>query len=353
MAVRLYNEYIKVDPNFIPVFSKNSDKVYPDKWQSFYPHDSFKKILKDVVETLEQGSELKNLSVWMSGAYGTGKTYASFVIKHMLEDDLDLIAPYFRQNKMDTLFSRLSGVRSNGKILVVHRSSSAGINTTDKLLNSIIDSVRKSVLDSGLSYVGSESLLDKILTMLKNPEMSAFNFQGVFNKYRGKFTEYSSIDGIIRDLEELEPEDKMELLNTIIEVAALEKFNWSMSPDEVVNWLEDIRIGNGLYAIVFIWDEFTEYFKNNPNNISGLQEIVMASSRIGFYFFLITHGSPGQLIHDKGAMKVIEARFKLDTIDLEEKTAFKLLAQALHHNSDLADEWDYTCNQLYDGEYKR
>ena len=349
MAVRLYNEYIKVDPNFIAVFSKNSDKVYPDKWQSFYPHDSFKNILKDVVETLEQGSELKNLSIWMSGAYGTGKTYASFVIKHMLEDDLDSIAPYFRQNKMDTLFSRLNGIRSKGKILVVHRSSSAGINTSDKLLNSIIDSVRQTVLDSGFSYVGSESLLDKILTMLKNPEMSAFNFQGVFNKYRGKFTEYSSVDGIIRDLEELEPEDKMELLNTIIEVAALEKFNWSMSPDEVVSWLEDIRIGNGLYAIVFIWDEFTEYFKNNPNNISGLQEIVMASSRIGFYFFLITHGSPGQLIHDKGAMKVIEARFKLDTIDLEEKTAFKLLAQALHHNSDLADEWDYTCNQLYDG----
>ena len=348
MAVRLYNEYIKVDPNFIPVFSKNSDKIYPDKWQSFYPHDSFKRILKDVVETLEQGSEIKNRSIWMNGAYGTGKTYASFVIKHMLEDDMDLIAPYFSKNKMDTLFSRLGGIRSKGKILVVHRSSSAGINTQDKLFNSIVESVRKSVSDAGLSYLGSESLLDKILTILKNPEMSAFNFQGVFNKYRGKFTEYSSVDGIIRDLEELDPEDKMELLNTIIEVAAAEGFNWSMSTEEIVNWLEDVRKGNNLYAIVFIWDEFTEYFRNNPNNITGLQEIAMSSSRIGFYFFLITHGSPGQLIHDKDAMKVIEARFKLDTIDLEEKTAFKLLAQALHHNPDLDSEWNYTCNQLYD-----
>ena len=47
MAVRLYNEYIKVDPNFIPVLSRNSDRIYPDKWQSFYPHTSFKNILKD------------------------------------------------------------------------------------------------------------------------------------------------------------------------------------------------------------------------------------------------------------------------------------------------------------------
>ena len=83
MAVRLYNEYIKVDPNFIPVFSRNSDRIYPDKWQSFYPHTSFKNILKDVVETLEKSNETKDRSIWMSGAYGTGKTYASFVIKHM------------------------------------------------------------------------------------------------------------------------------------------------------------------------------------------------------------------------------------------------------------------------------
>ena len=59
MAVRLYNEYIKVDPNFIPVFSRNSDRTYPDKWQSFYPHSSFKNILKDIVETLEKSNETK------------------------------------------------------------------------------------------------------------------------------------------------------------------------------------------------------------------------------------------------------------------------------------------------------
>ena len=68
MAVRLYNEYIKVDPNFIPVFSRNSDRTYPDKWQSFYPHSSFKNILKDIVETLEKSNETEDRSVWMSGA---------------------------------------------------------------------------------------------------------------------------------------------------------------------------------------------------------------------------------------------------------------------------------------------
>lgn len=349
MAVRLYNEYIKVDPNFIPVFSKNSDRIYPDKWQSFYPHNSFKIILRDVVETLEKSNETKDKSVWMSGAYGTGKTFASFVIKHILEDDIDSISPYFIQNGMESLLARVKGIRAKGKTLVVQRSSAAGINSQDKLFNAIVDSVRKSLADAGLGYIGAESLSDRILTILKSPETSAFNFQGAFNKYRAKFTDYSSVDSIIKDLEELEPEDKLGLLDTIIEVAALEGFNWSMSSDDIIDWLEDVRKGNNLYAIVFIWDEFTEYFRNNQNNITGLQEIAMASSRISCYFFLITHSSAGQLIQDKGSKTIIEARFKLDTIELEEGTAFKLLGQALRHEPDLSSEWKHTAEQLWDG----
>ena len=73
-----------------------------------------------------------------------------------------------------------------------------------------------------------------------------------------------------------------------------------------------MRKGNNLSSIVFIWDEFTEYFKNNQNNITGLQEIAQASSRISCYLFLITHSSAGQLIQDKGSKSIIEARFKLD-----------------------------------------
>lgn len=210
MAVRLYNEYIKVDPNFIPVFSRNSDKAYPDKWQSFYPHDSFKKILKDIIETLEKNNETKDRSVWMSGAYGTGKTYASFVIKHILEDSIESIKPYFIQNGMETLLSRITGVRSKGRILVVQRSASAGINTQDKLFNAIVESVRKTISDAGLSYMGAKSLSDRVLTILNHPETSVFNFQGAFNKYRNKFMEYGSVESIIKDLEELDLEDKPE-----------------------------------------------------------------------------------------------------------------------------------------------
>lgn len=348
MASRKYSEYLQVDPNFIPVFSRDSDKIYPDKWQSFYPHESFKTILRHMVETLEKSTDAKDRSIWMSGAYGTGKTYASFVIKHILEDSLESVTPYFTQNGMDSLLARVKGVRARGRVLVAQRSSSAGINTQDKLFYAIVDSVRKAVKDAGLSYTGAKSLSDKVLETLRHPETSAFNFPGVFQKYRGKFTEYSGVESIIRDLEELDSDETLDLLDTIVEVAALEGFNWSMSSEDIVDWLEDVRKGNDLYAIVFIWDEFTEYFHQNQNNITGLQEIAQASSRINCYLFLITHSSAGQLIQDQASRKIIEARFKLDTIELGESTAFTLLGAALRRNPDLETEWAHIREQLWE-----
>ena len=345
---RFYKDFIKVDPNFIPVFSKNSDKIYPDKWQSFYPHDSFKDILNKVVETLEKGNETKDRSIWMSGAYGTGKTYASFVIKHILEDDIASIEPYFVENNMQALLARVKGIRAKGKILVVQKSASAGIDKQNKLFNAIIEAVKETLKSEGYSYTGSKSLLDKVITTLKDPN-SAFNFTGAFNKYRSKFTDYDSPQGVIEDLEELDLDEKLELLDTIVEVADLESFTWALSPEEVINWLEDVRKGNNIYSIMFIWDEFTEYFKNNQNNITGLQEVAMADSRINFYFFLITHSAVGQLIQDQQARKIIEARFKLTRIELEESTAFKLLGQAIRHEPDLINEWNKIVDELWGG----
>lgn len=346
MATRLYQDYIKVDPNFIPVFSSNSDRVYPDKWQSFYPHDSFKSILTSVVEMLEKSSSTKDWSQWMSGSYGTGKTYASFTIKHILEDSLENVEPYFIQNKMNGLWARVKGIRAKGEILVVHKSSSAGIDSQNKVFNAITASVRETLLTKGYSYLGSASRFDKVLSVLKDPD-SSFNFEGAFRKYKARFTEYSTAKEVIDDLENLPAEDTLDLLDTIVQVAEEENYNWSSTPDEVINWLEDVRKGNNLYAIVFMWDEFTEYFKNNQNNITGLQEIAHASARIHFYFFLITHSDVNQLISDQSARKIMQARFISNQLRLGESTAFTLLGQALRHEPDLVNEWKTTANTLW------
>lgn len=341
----MYNEFLTVDSDFIPVFSEHSDKRYPSKWKLFYPHDSFKSIISQLVDTLEKGSVAKDLPMWMYGAYGTGKTFASFVIKHILEDDLFDIEAYCKANEMTALYSRIEGVRSKGKILVVHRSSSAGIVGNNKLFNCIIESIRMSLRQNGCNYMGGKSQYDIILDTLKDPAAS-FNFANAFQKYSRKFEGYAEPSSVIRDLVELGPDGTADLLETIVEVAELEHYFWSTAPNDVIAWIKDIIKGNDLYAVVFVWDEFTEYFKNNQNNISGLQELAHASAEISFYFFLITH-SGTQIINDQSAKKIIEARFKIRPIDMAETTAFKLMGQAIKREPDLETAWAKVADDLW------
>ena len=151
---------------------------------------------------------------------------------------------------------------------------------------------------------------------------------------------YSSPEEVIADLETLDERERLDLLEDIADVAEKESYNWSMSAQDVIDWLRDVREKNNLYAVFFIWDEFTEYFRNNLNNITGLQEIAQHAAELSFYFFLITHSDANQLITDSTQRKIIEARFKISHITLAESTAFQLMAQALQIEPDLKDVWE-------------
>ena len=83
--------------------------------ESFLSAESFKKILTLTVETLEKDSTLKDRPIWVGGSYGTGKTFASFVIKHILEDNLDEVEKYFSHREINSLWQRVAGVRRKGK----------------------------------------------------------------------------------------------------------------------------------------------------------------------------------------------------------------------------------------------
>jgi len=344
---RIYKDYISIDKDFIPVFSKNWDKKYPDRWKSFYPHNTFKDILNDLASSLEMSSNESRKSLWISGPYGTGKTFASFVIKHILEDDIEDVKTYFEKQEISlSLFNRFSGLKQKNDILVVHRSSSSGIIGDNKLFSSIQESIKQALDEKGYTYKGGKSLRDVILDTLTDPN-SLFNFSGAFNKYKEKFTEYSSCEDVIRDLRELDIEESLDLLQRIMEVADREGFNWSRTPEDIIAWIEDIIKGNNLYAIVFIWDEFSDFFQNNQKSITGFQELAQASGTIPFYFLLITHKVHSSYLPDPDVKKKIEARFKLKNIEMADTTAFMLMKNALKKTEDLKDEWNAISRELW------
>ena len=63
----------------------------------------------------------------------------------------------------------------------------------------------------------------------------------------------------------------------------------TMEVDDLVAWVKEVIKENDLKAIVFIWDEFTEYFRNNMRALTGFQKIVDVNGNDPFYMIVVTH----------------------------------------------------------------
>jgi hypothetical protein len=342
-----YKDYIELNSEFVPVFSDGIDRKNPGIWKSFYPHQTFNEIVECLFKALEMRRTEDRKSIWVVGAYGTGKTFASFVLKHILEDDLDDVKEFIVKNSMQSNFiPRLEAIRDSGKVLVVHRSASSDITGDNMFFNILQTSVRKILVQNGCSYMGGKTSYDNILDILKN-ENSPFNFKIVFNTHRNYFSEFASPQDVISFLEMKGPELSAELLERISEVMIKSNFNYASSVSDIREWISDIIKGNNLKAIVFIWDEFSDFFKLNPT-VTGFQEITQFSETIPFYFVLITHRNVDQLIHELGTRKKLEARFSNKVISMPEFTAIELISRAIGTVPKVQDDWEEIKVSLWD-----
>ena len=78
-----YREYFNIDPDFFAQVNEAVIETQPNIWQKYYPHATFVKLIKDTVSVL---SRQQKLSIWVEGAYGTGKSYAVLTLKKLLDE---------------------------------------------------------------------------------------------------------------------------------------------------------------------------------------------------------------------------------------------------------------------------
>ena len=343
-----YKNYFDIDENYYPSVSDELLAGGFVDWKTFYPHETFVRLLKDTASILRRKQKL---SIWVEGAYGTGKSHAVLTLKKILDAPEIEVKNYFIEHKLDMdLFNTIQGAKNLGEILTIHRVGSSGIKGDNSLVMAIQESIKKELSKKHVEYKCEESLKDAIIKKLSDPVFAHFFNELIESRYKLQFGSDNS-ENIIHKLSTQRESDVADLVRNVFMVAEQEDISAiKLDAKDLGKWIKDIIEKNKLKSIIFIWDEFTEYFTQNKNSITGFQTLAELSETIPFHFIIVTHKS-SSLFNDKDNDRKIIDRFVKPTceITLPENMAFKLMGRAMKKKDIAKSDWEKLADDLYAG----
>lgn len=344
MEIGKYRQYFDIDENYFPCID-DSAIAAGAPWESTYPHETFIALLKNVERML--GGTTKR-SIWIHGAYGTGKSQCAYALKKILEVPEDELKAYW--DRFDDLkgnpdlLQKLLGHKDRG-IVTAYRYASGGITTPRDLFFAIQESVKQALEhNSKITYYGENTLKESVIEWLEEPSHKDF-FNALLRKpeWASKFAQ-SNADEVINALRK--NANIKTLMDNIFLLADKEGITaMSLDADKLKAWLKEV-IEKNATKIVFIWDEFSGFFKQNRNSLDEFQKIVALCQEAPFYLVVVTHQTDSIINTEDQSWSVVRQRFDFSQITLPDNIAFNLIGHAFNVKPAAKSTWDVCANDL-------
>lgn len=266
-----YCEYFDVNEKYFPCIDESAINSGA-AWDTTYPHQTFIDLLNRAEKMLSGNT---NRSIWIHGAYGTGKSQCAYTLKKLLEVPETEVRNYWDKfeplKKNHVLLEKLIGHKAQG-IVTAYRYASGSISTPQQLFFAVQESIKKGLEANEVSYKGENSLKESVIAWLEDPIHNQF-MDALLQKpkWRSTFSQ-SSADEIINTLKK--SSDVSSLMDDIFSLAAEEGITaLNLSADSLRKWIIDIIDKNNI-KLVLIWDEFSDYFRQNSTSLGEFQKIV-------------------------------------------------------------------------------
>ncbi len=327
-----YCEYFDVNEKYFPCIDESAINSGA-AWDNTYPHETFIELL-NLTEKMLGGNT--NRSLWIHGAYGTGKSQCAYALKKILEVPEAEVRAYWDKfeplKKNPALLEKIIGHKAQG-IVTAYRYASGSITTPQQLFFAVQESVKKALDAHGVEYRGENSLKESVIAWLEDPIHNQF-MDALLQKPKWMSTfSQSTADEIINTLKK--SSDVSSLMDDIFSLAAQEGITaLDLTADSLRDWLADIIDKNNI-KIVLIWDEFSDYFRQNSTSLGEFQKIVSICQEKPFYFVIVTHPlSSLAKKFDSGdktnPWSVVQQRFDKVEITLPDNIAFDLIGHAFN-----------------------
>ena len=280
-----YKDYFGIRPDYAPCMTLADINKTQGTWLGFYPHESFVEILRELLKCLEGG----NKTLWITGAYGTGKSHASLVLQKLFTDDEARVLKWLDLRKEqipDPVKKRLME-QSGEKIIFVYDVNADGVDAKNQFLMRLQRSISKT-LEAGGHTIPLKGKLDEVIERIRQDEPH------FFAKREEMQTRLSHLNAGIKTADSLEkklrdPNLEAGLVSDVMRVLEARHIYLGMSAEEFLTWVDASLNVNGLSKLVYIWDEFSSFIDHNRSELKTLEQLAEAAQQGRFYFVPVTH----------------------------------------------------------------
>lgn len=337
MPNKRYNEFIEISPTFESVVDIDADQRNINLWRKYIVGEDMDRLMEVLCQSVNKEETDSRRSFWIEGTYGTGKSHAAILVKHLMEEKADVVDTFLSQNSRLAKFrNRVMKFRAKekGDFLVIWKTGCIARDGNSMLMEAekAIRNALKEKFGDHADY-GDISLQESVKQAINNP---AHNWDYIIES-----TTLSDYYGSTEELRErIESGDIRALQRT---AAVIRQYNWGFvdSLDTFKKWISAIIQNNRLSktGIFFIWDEFTEYVSGSDDQ-TILQQLSEFSKVQPLFMFFVVHRTNEMVERvTPERYQLITHRFHQVMFHINTDAAFDLIAGSISIRTGMSEHW--------------
>lgn len=302
----------------------------PDDWKSFIANDQFNDLLRKTISAVRNNDADNHKPIWIAGTYGSGKSHAGAVLKHLLCDTIDKITEYvdeeYHDSKYDLLRNSLMNLRHDTRLFPVNLYGQQDIAHEADLSLQLQKEVKNALKKEGISITVQTDFDNYIQHIENEPAFWEMLIQNN-DELRSVAPSTDKLKSRLRSCD-TEVLDRMRM--------ALRNGGYSipLQTANLQNWLFEVQgelRKQGTYkGLLIIWDEFTDIVRSDigVQLLKILQNIAeaMMSPENDSYFLFLSHPSALNSLKEAERTQTM-GRYHYVTYNMETVSAFRIMSK--------------------------
>lgn len=302
----------------------------PDDWKSFIANDQFNDLLRKTISAVRNNDADNHKPIWIAGTYGSGKSHAGAVLKHLLCDSIDKITEYvdeeYHDSKYDLLRNSLMNLRHDTRLFPVNLYGQQDIAHEADLSLQLQKEVKNALKKEGITITVQTDFDNYIQHIENEPAFWEMLIQNN-DELRSVAPSTDKLKSRLRSCD-TEVLDRMRM--------ALRNGGYSI-PLQTANlqtWLFEVQgelRKQGTYkGLLIIWDEFTDIVRSDigVQLLKILQNIAeaMMNPENDSYFLFLSHPSALNSLKEAERTQTM-GRYHYVTYNMETVSAFRIMSK--------------------------